>query len=151
MHFLKAFLLLLPVTCASRIPSCNDAVKVGDHPPLSKKCSSASIENNWLYAKCDVGADVMTFGLQLNWFIALNPDHKIVFQKDGGAMGACDQDKCHAVIRRGRSATFSCNADNCQGKLDLDKVVNFTGKYLEVYDKEGSGPKEMQTDELDDG
>lgn len=82
MHFLKAFLFLLPVACASRIPSCNDAVKVGDHPPLSKKCSSASIENNWLYAKCDVGADVMTFGLQLNWFIALNPDHKIVFQKE---------------------------------------------------------------------
>ncbi|KAJ5966622.1 hypothetical protein N7481_013336 [Penicillium waksmanii] len=131
MHILQV-LQFVGAAAALYVP-CNDADGLDSGGvskiPLSQGCSNASIvDGDWLTVQCDVGAKLGTFGIHLN--DCLGPG--------GGAMGSCDSDQCTVIVKKGDSATMECHADNCEGTVDLDKVITYSGTWLETFGKLGS-------------
>ncbi|KAJ5115215.1 hypothetical protein NUU61_000974 [Penicillium alfredii] len=124
MHFFK----VLPFLFVTAFSYCNDAKPAGD-VPLSQICSNAKLSEGWIWVECKVGSRSKKFGLDLNHCLA-NDDNHISIRADGGAMGSCGDDDCDVTVSEHRGASIKCHADQCSGELDLDKAINFSGRYL---------------------
>lgn len=79
MHY-SSLLSLLFIAAASADSCGSDALDKGP-VPVSKICSNASLKEGWLSVDCDVGSQLQTFSVGLNYCIA-NYDGRIAQAKE---------------------------------------------------------------------